>query len=337
MARLPDSDRRAIGDIRRALERWSPGGPGVLETVLPAIGELIDAEKPLSYAVRPSGAGIACSFIHGPLPAGARQVVDDFFARQPVGWSHYNPLCPEPEQRNRVVTMSRDEAPTRAMDDIFRRFDLHGRDQLRVLVCDGPAMLAWVGGFRPEPFTQREQRILGALTPALGRALKLERQLEGAGLGAAALAACMEYVASAAFVVSRRGVIEHANQAGWEALERHGVDTVRAVTEAIAGARPGWEVIRLTEGEPTDSLVIAPSPGEDVEAVAHRAALRWSLTPRQTQVLALVGQGMSNLRIAVELGCSPRTVEIHIGKILRRADCGSRAALTAKMWSEARR
>lgn len=337
MARLSETERRAFRDVQGALERWSPGAPRVLETVLPAIGELLGAEKPVAYAVRPRGSGVACSFLEGPLPNDAREHFDAFLARQPVGWGGYDPLCPQAEQRNRPQANTATEMAAVALADVFRRFDLHGRAQLRVLVCDGPSLLAWVGGFRPDAFTAHEARVLAALTPALQRALLIEKRFESAALGAAALDACLEYVASAAFVVSRRGFIEHANQAGWDALGRRGIEVVRAVAEAVAGARPGWETVRLSPDEPCDHLVIAPAPADDVHAVARRAARRWSLTPRQTEVLALVGQGFTNLRIAGELGCSPRTVEIHISNILRRADCGSRASLTAKMWREARR
>lgn len=46
----------------------------------------------------------------------------------------------------------------------------------------------------------------------------------------------------------------------------------------------------------------------EVEEVNRRIA---SLTPRETQVMALIADGQANKSIALELGISPRTVEIH--------------------------
>lgn len=336
MSRLPERERRAIRAIESALQRWTPGGASVIETVLDPIGELIAAEKPIAYAVGPCGDGVACSFVEGAVPKGARRALNLFFARQPVGWGIYNPLCPEPEHRNVPVRISKEEMAAQALIDVCRRFDLHDREQLRVLVCDGPSILAWVGGFRPDRFTAHEARLLGSLVPALHETLRMERRLDSAGLGAMALEACLEHIAGAAFVVSRRGFIEHANRAGWAELDQRGIDVVRAVNEAIEGKRPGWSVAPLGGPiERPDHLVIAPAPRHDAAALAARAASRWSLTPRQGDVLALVAEGFTNVRIALELGCSPRTVEIHISKILRRADCDSRAALVAKVWREA--
>lgn len=56
-----------------------------------------------------------------------------------------------------------------------------------------------------------------------------------------------------------------------------------------------------------------------------------NLTDRQRQVLALLARGMSNMRIATEMGLSENTVRIHISAILRtlRLDNRTQAALLA--------
>ena len=55
-----------------------------------------------------------------------------------------------------------------------------------------------------------------------------------------------------------------------------------------------------------------------------------SLTPTETQVVALVQEGLSNPDIARRLICSPRTVQAHLTHIFTKLDVSSRAELTAK-------
>jgi DNA-binding CsgD family transcriptional regulator len=50
-----------------------------------------------------------------------------------------------------------------------------------------------------------------------------------------------------------------------------------------------------------------------------------ALTPRQREVLGLMAAGLSNKEAAIELGCSPRTVEIHRSALLARLGARSTA------------
>ena len=63
-------------------------------------------------------------------------------------------------------------------------------------------------------------------------------------------------------------------------------------------------------------------------------ARQWRLTPRQSSVMALLVEGLANKEIALRLGCSVGTIENHVTCILRRANVGSRAALTATFWGK---
>jgi len=49
------------------------------------------------------------------------------------------------------------------------------------------------------------------------------------------------------------------------------------------------------------------------------------LSRRQTQILGLVAQGMTDKQVARELGLSPRTVEMHVALALRALSCANRA------------
>jgi DNA-binding NarL/FixJ family response regulator len=70
---------------------------------------------------------------------------------------------------------------------------------------------------------------------------------------------------------------------------------------------------------------------EDQAPDVSVAARRWGLTPRQTQVLALLVRGLPNKAIASELGCATHTVELHVSAILERALCWSRAEVITKV------
>jgi non-specific serine/threonine protein kinase len=55
------------------------------------------------------------------------------------------------------------------------------------------------------------------------------------------------------------------------------------------------------------------------------------LTRREREVAALIGHGFSNREIARELAISERTVETHVGKILRKLSLHSRTQIAARM------
>lgn len=63
------------------------------------------------------------------------------------------------------------------------------------------------------------------------------------------------------------------------------------------------------------------------------------LTPRQREVLRLVGEGKSNKEIARSIGRSDQTVKVHVSEILRRLKVKNRAEaafLASKLPSSAR-
>jgi NarL family two-component system response regulator LiaR len=57
-----------------------------------------------------------------------------------------------------------------------------------------------------------------------------------------------------------------------------------------------------------------------VEAIAGPAAepLHGDLTRREREVLGLIARGLSNKRIARELGVSEKTVKAHVGHVLAK-------------------
>ena len=70
-----------------------------------------------------------------------------------------------------------------------------------------------------------------------------------------------------------------------------------------------------------------------VEALEEdgRDARAQQLTPREREVLALIGRGFANKRIALELGIAEKTVKTHVGNVLSKLGVSDRtqAALYA--------
>ena len=70
-------------------------------------------------------------------------------------------------------------------------------------------------------------------------------------------------------------------------------------------------------GVEADAIVLA-EPGDAVDPLAE------PLTPRETEVLALVAEGLSNKAIAGELGISDQTVKFHVSSIAGKLGATSR-------------
>ncbi|MEP7123326.1 MAG: LuxR C-terminal-related transcriptional regulator [Byssovorax sp.] len=81
----------------------------------------------------------------------------------------------------------------------------------------------------------------------------------------------------------------------------------------------------------------APSPPRshrgEVQRQLGRAAARWALTPRQTEVLAEVIGGATNKEIAGELACEEGTVEVHVSNVLKKSGAANRTGLISRLWS----
>ena len=86
----------------------------------------------------------------------------------------------------------------------------------------------------------------------------------------------------------------------------------RQIATAVAALAEGLTV--RTPGLSEQPGFAAPEPGG-----------RKLLTPREVEVLAAVGQGLSNKAIARRLGISAHTVKYHLEAIYAKLDVGSRA------------
>jgi DNA-binding NarL/FixJ family response regulator len=104
-------------------------------------------------------------------------------------------------------------------------------------------------------------------------------------------------------------------------------DLLYAIRVIAAGdALLAPSVTRRLLGEFADRPNGAGATGDGLQAPAARPELR-ELTERETEVLTLVAQGLSNGEIAGQLCISPATAKTHVAHLLTKLDCRDRVQL----------
>jgi DNA-binding CsgD family transcriptional regulator len=315
-------------DLAAALES-APAGARLLPEVVAQLPGLLDAEQACAFLVRVEGEARELEFFHGAaMPTGIGPAYRKWLQTAPKRFASYDPANPDLPQRNvalrteEILALTGNRIPA-VVRSFLPRFALSESDQLRVLVCEGPSLLAWVGAFRAGKFSTAEVRRFDALVPALQRRLALEQKLAEAESLASEIGRALESVPAPAFVVRKGMAIVHANAAGRAMLEDDRARVFEQLRRPAHSARLFGEL----------QLVILPAPRADAGPLVAVAAARWSLTRRQAEVLRLVARGYSNRAVSAALGCSESTVELHVSALLDKAHSKSRAHLVARLWS----
>jgi DNA-binding NarL/FixJ family response regulator len=96
----------------------------------------------------------------------------------------------------------------------------------------------------------------------------------------------------------------------------------KELTDAVRSAHAGEAVIDPVVAARLVEVLGRDGGGDDPLA---------SLTPREREVLALIGHGYANKRIALELGVSDKTVKTHVGHLIAKlgVDDRTQAAVIA--------
>ncbi|WNG51165.1 helix-turn-helix transcriptional regulator [Archangium minus] len=367
MEPLNSQDQRLLGDLRALIDTVEPG-VDVLPALVDSLRDVLRAERGLAYGVDIGPERYQVSFLHmSGFPMTLEEghaCLEGLVGTRRDPWGYFNPACPQPSQRNRVLQfqvpvtethvepLSQDErlAPWKklgiateeqarmhtqvrtAMGDFLRAVGLDQMVFLRVLVCDGPALLGWVGAMRSEPFEAREVSLMRELIPSLQRRMKVESRLREAGMLSAALEGALEAIGQPAFVVSSTGRVAHANHAGRAWLGQNAELVAEALKRYLRG-EPGEQLsftpLRLA-GVPPHYLAVVQGEPANSFARMHSVSAHWGLTARETEVLGRLVRGESNKAIALHLGCAERTVEVHVTRILAKAQVESRSALIAR-------
>jgi DNA-binding CsgD family transcriptional regulator len=146
------------------------------------------------------------------------------------------------------------------------------------------------------------------------------------------LESVLDALSMPAFVLNRRGAIRHGNPAAMALLAQDRTGTSALLRSAVhRGGCHGLEVAPLV-GPGQGQLFLATclrAPG--MKNHVQEAARRWSLTTRQREVLQRLVCGSSNAGIALDLGCSVKTVEAHISAIFEKVQVDRRSALVARV------
>lgn len=117
----------------------------------------------------------------------------------------------------------------------------------------------------------------------------------------------VQAIEAAALLFARRGDLGPARASGTEALE------------VYAGLGAAWDLARLRANLRTAGIRQGPS------GPRRRPTHGWdSLTPTEVRIADLVGEGLSNPKIAERLFLSRRTVQTHVSHLLTKLELRSR-------------
>ncbi|SEU37559.1 LuxR C-terminal-related transcriptional regulator [Stigmatella erecta] len=366
---MESGDRTFLADLQRQIDTVEPGAE-VLPPLTAMLREGLRAERTLAYGVTMGVEQYGAGFCHGAGFVPGTELfhtLDGFLRQRPSPWGYFDPARPVTAQRNRVLHFrppAQEEAREAPLHEagaaswkrlgigpdqaivvqervsqaglaLYRQLGMDTLFQLRALVCEGPALLSWIGALRAEPFTPREQRLFQRLVPMLQRRLQLEARWREARLLHSALDAALEALGQPAFVLSNTHQVVHANAAGRARAEQSTPTLVEAIRRHGRG-EPVPADIAVTAlrvpGLAPHYLIVDKSTLAQASARVRLLAGRWELTTREEQVLEHIVQGQSNRAIAAQLGCSERTVEVHVTHVLSKAWVESRSALIAKFF-----
>lgn len=284
---------------------------------------------------------------------------DEVVRASPRRFVLFNPLAVEAPQRNRALALPPVRAFSRALSrpERFRPLGVTRDEdaqaaresyrkvgpflkaqglanfwQLRTLVCDGPRLLGWVGGFREEPPTARERALLQRLVPALQRRLRAVMFLKSPPETAHALAVALDAVERPAFITNEHGRVEYANAPGRAQLEEQPGLGARLVEALKHPDALGFSLTPLRAAGMAAHYLLLSHPRTPLDERLERASRDWRLSPRQVEVLSLVAQGLNNRAIGERLGCTEHTVELHVSGVLKKSGAKGRTALVARLW-----
>ncbi|MEJ8278377.1 helix-turn-helix transcriptional regulator [Pseudonocardia spirodelae] len=106
------------------------------------------------------------------------------------------------------------------------------------------------------------------------------------------------------------------------------LDAVRAGATGVAAGTDPAELAAVARAAAAGRPAFTPGlAGVVLESVAAPAHAVPELSPRESEVLRLVVEGLTARQIAARLVLSPRTVENHVQRLLRKFDVPGRGAL----------
>jgi DNA-binding CsgD family transcriptional regulator len=350
-ARSSKRDVAALEQLQNELRTLRVGAPSFVRQFVRDLRDLLGSAATVVCGMQRSlGELNEPSFAHsdGLEEDAFLRGLPDLVAREPVRWGRFDVARPQAAQRNTVMAwtpaelaelaeLTATEGSPVALREPYPSVGVTGLAQMRVLVCEGPSLLAYVGAFQAAAYDERQRALLAALVPDLQRRLAVERQL-AEGMRKPVLDIVLEAIACAALVVDPTGRVLDANAIARAMLDEPG-STLRSELPDVVivpAEHPEWSVSPVeARGCSGQRLVVATRRPlrEPLSVRIAVAATRWNLSPRQRGVLAKVAEGNANRTIAAMLGISERTVEVHVTALLEKAQVENRSEMIAKLWT----
>jgi DNA-binding CsgD family transcriptional regulator len=329
-----------LKDIAQALTKWTPQDAPAMTWLLPELRDVLDASFVGAYRPLATDQGWSLEFMYGAGETAASQVrAFERWVGQLQGSNRflaYNPYSVDLQQRNRALLRSElaRSVVAELNEALYQAVGLPGSDQVRVLVCEGPRLLSWLGATREEPFTRRDAGVLRYLTRPVEERLRLERLLQPRWPSTLAMEAALEAVGRPAFVVGPKNTIDFGNKLGSALLARDPKGVLASIRQSARKASDGaFSITPLTVlGAPPYLLAIQKEQRHGLASLVSLAQRRWGLTARQTHVLELMLTGATNKDIAHQSSCAEVTVEKHITELYRRSGSRSRADLARRLF-----
>jgi DNA-binding CsgD family transcriptional regulator len=322
-----------LADCRRPedLEAALRGLPGLLGAEYAGAGELR----------RGGGDGI------GVLPQVTQPYVFDADAL--ADWAahhHQHPVLgrlPDAEVRSYADFLSAREWRKLGIYSAYRRLGLRGELSLHLAVDARRAAVLTVHRV-DRGFGERERELLGALAPHLRAAyLRLEAGQE-AERWRAALEQGLAEAGACVVLADAEGRMVGVDAGAEEVLHRWfgappSPELLPAALAAWAGeprrGAPARPFVQAGDGVRLEVLLASTTEEERLLVLRERRtgppepaelARAFPVTPRQAEVLALLGEGRSDAEIAHRLGISVRTVGHHVEHLLDRLGVSNRTA-----------
>jgi len=200
------------------------------------------------------------------------------------------------------------------------------------------ARAALLQGLGRVAIPQRVWNSGGALTAAQWEQVRLYPYRTARGLGA--LSGLAEEAELASHVGERLDGSGYYRGAGGAATLAARILPAASCWHALRATRPWRAAFDATaaaaqlqadvQAGRLDGQVVAAMLGQAAPATPSPARAGNPLSPRETDVLAVIARGKSNKEAARVLGLSPSTVRTHMENLFRKLECNSRAAATLK-------
>jgi DNA-binding NarL/FixJ family response regulator len=85
------------------------------------------------------------------------------------------------------------------------------------------------------------------------------------------------------------------------------------------------QIAERLEGLGDISVEADEAPARLLDAAVETSTAEPALTPRETEVLSLLAEGLANKEIAAQLSFSTHTAKFHVESILRKLEAANRA------------